>query len=177
MTRADFARLLVADGEVRQALGSAPKFSDVTGDLARIAEAVTSKGGSLKDYDFAANGMMSFTGTSFNPSGTVSRLDVAVALVKALGHDAEACALANTNVTSGGSTITDNAQIPAALRGYVQVALNLGLFEAFPAEIRQIGPGQFVAVPGPRFEPTTTVTRADLANRLLKYRSLFTTGG
>jgi serine protease AprX len=177
ITRADFARLLVADGEVRQALGSAPKFSDVTGDLARIAEAVTSKGSSLKDYDFAANGMMSFTGTSFNPSGSVSRLDVAVALVKALGHDAEARALANTNVTSGGSTITDNAQIPASLRGYVQIALNLGLFEAFPAEIRQIGPGQFVAVPGPRFEPSTTVTRADLANRLLKYRSLFTTGG
>jgi serine protease AprX len=177
VTRADLAKLLVADAEVRQSLGSTSKFTDISGDLARIAEAVTSKGSSLKDYDFAANGMMSFTGTSFNPSGTVNRLDVAVALIKALGHDAEARALANTNVTSGGVTLTDNSQIPASLRGYVQVALNLGIFEAFPAEIKQIGPGQFVAVPGPRFEPSTNVTRADLANRLLKYRALFTTGG
>ena len=175
--RADLARLLVADAEVRQSLGSTPKFTDVSGDLARIAEAVTAKGSSLKDYDFAPNGMMSFSGTSFNPSGNVSRLDVAVALVKALGHDAEARALANSNVTSGGVTLTDNAQIPGALRGYVQVALDIGLFEAFPAEIRQIGPGKFIAVPGPRFEPGSTVTRATLADKLLKYRKLFTTGG
>ena len=177
VTRADLARLLIADAEVRQSLGSSPKFTDVSGELARIAEAVTTKGGSLRDYDFAPNGMMSYSGTSFNPTGNVSRLDVAVALVKALGHDAEARALANSNVASGGSTLTDNAQIPAALRGYVQVALNLGLFEAFPAEIRQIAPGQFVAVPGPRFEPATTITRATLADKLLKYRDLFTTGG
>jgi hypothetical protein len=59
----------------------------------------------------------------------------------------------------------------------VQIAINLGLFEAFPAEIRQIAPGQFIAVPGPRFEPSAAVTRADLAGRFNTYRSLFTTGG
>jgi serine protease AprX len=168
---------LIADAEVRQSLGSTAKFTDVSGDLGRIAEAVTTKGGSLRDYDFAPAGMMSFSGTSFNPTGNVSRVDVAVALVKALGHDAEARAFANSNVTSGGTTLTDNAQIPASLRGYVQIALNLGLFEAFPAEIRQIAPGQFVAVPGPRFEPAATITRATLADKLLTYRDLFTTGG
>ena len=104
-------------------------------------------------------------------------LDVAVALVKALGHDTEARGLANTNVTSGGQTITDNAQIPGNLRGYVQVALNLGLFEAFPAGIVQVSPGVYQAVPGPRFEPATTMTRATLAVKLGAFGALFTTGG
>jgi serine protease AprX len=177
VTREDLARLLQANAMVRQTLGTTPKFADVTGDLAHIAEAVTGKGSSFKDYDFAPTGMMSFSGTSFNPSGTVNRLDVTVALVKALGHDAEARGLANTTVTSNGTALSDNAQIPGAFRGYVQVALNIGLFEAFPAEVRQIAPGQFIVIPGPRFEPATTVTRATFASKLLNYRQLFTTGG
>jgi serine protease AprX len=177
VTREEFARTLMADAMVRQTLGATPKFADVTGDLSRFAEAVTAKGSSFKDADFVPNGMMGFTGTSFNPTGGVSRLDVAVALVKALGHDAEARALAGSNVTSAGTTLSDNAQIPSAFRGYVQVALNLGLFEAFPAQVIQIAPGQFQVIPGPRFEPVTVVKRADLAGRLITYRRLFTTGG
>ena len=72
---------------------------------------------------------------------------------------------------------TDNSQIPGALRGYVQVAIDKGLFEAFPAEVIQIAPGQFQVLPGPRFEPNTTVTRATLANKLNVYRGLFSIGG
>jgi hypothetical protein len=59
----------------------------------------------------------------------------------------------------------------------VQLAINKGLFEAFPAEVRQIGPGQFEVIPGPRFEPATTVNRGTLAAKLNAYRQLFTTGG
>jgi serine protease AprX len=177
ISREDLARTLSLATPMRQLLGNTAKFTDVTGDLARIAEAVTSKGSTLRDYDFVPTGMMGFSGTSFNPAGSVNRLDVAVALVKALGHDGEARGLANTTVTSNGSPLTDNAQIPGSLRGYVQVALNLGLFEAFPAQVIQIAPGQFQVVPGPRFEPSTTVTRADLAKRLNTFRQLFTTGG
>jgi serine protease AprX len=121
--------------------------------------------------------MIAASGTSFNPAGLVNRLDLAVALVKALGHDAEARALANTTVTSNGTALSDNSQIPGSLRGYVQIAINKGLFEAFPAEVRQIAPGQFIAIPGPRFEPATTVSRAVLAGKLNTYRTLFTTGG
>jgi len=177
VTREDLARSLVLNTPMRQTVAASPKFTDVSGDLERIAEAVTAKGSTLRDYDFTPTGMMSFTGTSFNPTGSVNRLDLAVALVKALGHDAEARALANSNVTSGGTTLSDNAQIPGALRGYVQVALNLGLFEAFPAEVRQIAPGVYQAFPGPRFEPATTVTRAQLAQKLNGFHQLFTTGG
>ncbi len=177
VTREDLARSLVFNTPLRQSIAASAKFGDATGDLTRIAEAVTAKGSTLRDYNFVPFGMMSFSGNLFNPSGTVNRLDLAVALVRALGHDAEAVALAGSTVTSGGTPLSDNAQIPASLRGYVQIAINNGMFEAFPAEIRQIGPGQYQAIPGPRFEPATNVKRADLAVRLNTYRGLFSTGG
>lgn len=177
VTREDFARSLVLNTSVRQSLGAAPKFADVSGDLARIAEAVTAKGSTNRDYDFVPNGLMSFTGTTFNASGTVNRLDLAVAFVRALGHDAEARAKAGSDVTSGGTVLTDSGQIPSALRGYVQIAIDNGLFEAFPAQAIQTGPGQFQLLPGPRFEPNTTVNRSTLAVKLNSFNALFTTGG
>ena len=177
VTREDLARTLALDAPMRQILAATPKFSDVSGDLERIAEAVTARGSSLRDYDFNPTGMMSSGSGLFNPSGSVTRLDLAVALVKATGHDAEARGLANSNVTYQGTVLSDNSQIPGSLRGYVQVALNLGLFEAFPAEVIQIAPGQYQAVPGPRFEPATTVNRATFASKLNAIRQLFTTGG
>lgn len=177
VTREELARTLSANTSLRQTLGATPKFADVSGDLLGIAEAVTARGSTLRDYDFVSTGMMGSGALSFNPTGSVNRLDLAVALVKALGYDMQARALANTNVTYQGTTLTDNSQIPGGLRGYVQIAIDKGLFEAFPSEVRQIAPGQFIAVPGPRFEPATTVTRAVLAEKLNAYRTLFTTGG
>ena len=177
VTREDLARSLNLNTSLRQTLGSTPKFTDVSGDLRLFAEYVTARGSTLRDFDFTPTGMIAASGTSFNPAALVNRLDLAVALVKALGHDAEARALANTNVTSNGTVLSDNAQIPGSLRGYVQIAIDKGLFEAFPAEVRQIAPGQFVAIPGPRFEPATTVSRAALARKLSTYHTLFTTGG
>jgi serine protease AprX len=177
VTREDLARTLVLDTPLRQSLGATPRFSDVSGDLLRIAEAVSTKGSTLRDYDFLPTSIMTFAGTSFNPATNVNRLEVAVSLVKALGHDAEARGLANTTVTVDGTALSDNAQIPGALRGYVQVAINLGLFEAFPAEVRQIASGQYQVIPGPRFDPTTPQSRATLASKLHVYRQLFTTGG
>jgi hypothetical protein len=57
----------------------------------------------------------------------------------------------------------------------VQVALDLGLLDAFPAEVRETSPGQFVALPGPRFEPAATVTRAALAVVVNRFAALFRT--
>jgi serine protease AprX len=177
VNRGDLAKTLVLNAPMRQTLGAAPKFTDVSGDLLRITEGVTASGSNLRDYDFTPTGMMSYSGSRFNPNSSVNRLDVAVALVKATGHDAEARALANSNVTYQGTTLTDNAQIPSALRGYVQVALNIGLFEIYPTQVIQTRPGQYQVVAGPRFEPATAVTRSTLASRLKLFRQLFTTGG
>jgi serine protease AprX len=177
VTREDLVRSLALNTSLRQTLGSTPRFTDVSGDLRLFAEYATARGSTNRDFDFTPTGMISASGTLFNPAALVNRLDVAVALVKALGHDGPARALANTTVTSNGTALSDNAQIPGSLRGYVQIAIDKGLFEVFPAEVREIAPGQFIAIPGPRFEPATTLSRAGLARKLSTYRTLFTTGG
>jgi serine protease AprX len=177
-SREDLARAIILNAPVRQSIASTPRFVDVTGDFLRIAEAVTANGSTLRDYNFVPGGAVSApSNASFKPTGLVNRLDVAVALVRALGHDAEARALAGSTVTWNGTPLSDNDQIPANLRGYVQIAINDGLFEAYPAQVVQTGPGQFQALPGPRFEPGTFVNRATLAIKLDAYRQLFTTGG
>lgn len=176
VTREDLARSLVLGTNLRQSLGATPRFTDVSGDLARIAEAVTTRGSTLRDYNFIPNGMMSYSGSLFNPAGSVNRLDLAVAWVRAIGRDGEARTPLAT-VTWQGTPLSDNAQIPSALRGYVQVALNTGLFEAFPAEVREISPGVFQAIPGPRFEPAVTVNRGTMSAKLNTFYGLFKTGG
>lgn len=176
VTREDMARSLALNTPMRQSIGTTAKFTDVSGDLARIAEAVTAKGSTMRDYTFVPNGMMSSSGSLFDPSGTINRLDLAVALVRALGYDAEA-RVPLASVVWDGAVLSDNDQIPAELRGYVQIAINKGLFEAYPAELREVAPGQWQAFPGPRFEPGSTVARGSLAIKLDKYRLLFTTGG
>jgi serine protease AprX len=176
VTREDFARTLMLNAPLRQTANGAPRFTDVSGDLAALAESVTASGSTLRDWNFVPGGLMSASGTTFNPTGAVSRLDLAVAFVRALGLDAEAKAKAGTNVTSGGITLADNAQIPAALRGYVQYAIDKGFLEVYAAEIKQVAPGQFVALPGPRVEPANGFTRAALAAKVDLFAQRFAAG-
>lgn len=177
VTRTDLAGSMMLNSALRQSLATSPKFADVSGDLSRVAEAVTANGSTLRDYDFTGAGTMTTPSNMFYPGKTADRLEVAVAFVRALGHDLEARALAGTDVTFEGSVISDNAQIAPALRGYVQIAIDNGLFETYPAGVVEIAPGQFQAMPGPRFEPHSPVARAVFAKKLIAYHQLFTTGG
>jgi serine protease AprX len=129
----------------------------------------------LRDWNFTPAGAMS-AGTTFNPSNAISRLDLAVAFVRALGLDTEARNLAGSNVTSGGITLSDNGQIPSGLRGYVQIAIDKGFLEVYPAEVKQTGLGQFQVLPGPRVEPANTVTRAALAAKVNAFAARFAAG-
>jgi serine protease AprX len=176
VTREDFARTLSLVTPMRQSLGAAPRFTDVSGDLSGIAEALSANGSTLRDWDFTPAGLMSGSGTSFNPAGAASRLDLAVAFVRALGLDAEAKKLAGSNVTYQGAVLSDNGQIAPALRGYVQYAIDKGFLEVYPAEVRQIGPGQFQALPGPRVEPSNGLTRASLASKVNLFAARFAAG-
>ena len=153
------------------------KFTDVSGDLAPIAEAVTANGSTLRDWNFAPTGMMSAGGSTFNPTGTISRVDLAVAFVKALGLDTEAKAGANATITdpTSGQPMIENAQIPGALHGYVQIAINKGFLEVYQASVQQTPTG-FVAMPGPRVEPSGTVSRGALATKLNIFQQRFVAG-
>ncbi len=154
LTRMELARALMFAARVPQYIPSRPSFTD-------LAQGTPE---SLVAESLRKEGVMGTSGGAFGPGVSVSRLEQAVALVRALRLDAQARALANTNVTSGGSVLTDNAQIPGPMRGYVQLALDRGLMEAFPAEVKQVAPGQFQAFPGPRFEPGRVVKRAEFLN-------------
>jgi serine protease AprX len=162
LTRMELGRALMFGARVMQYLPNQPSFSDLSPGTpeALVAE-------SLK-----REGVMGLDGAAFGPGTQVNRLEQAVALVRGLRLDAQARALANTAVTSGGQPLTDNAQIPGALRDYVQIALDRGLMQAFPAQVIEIAPGIFQAVPGPRFEPSRMVKRAEFLDPMLRLISL-----
>jgi serine protease AprX len=178
VTRGDFAQSLVINAALRQSLAASPVFTDVSGAQEAIAEAVTANGSTLRDYDFGPAGLMSASGTAFNPGGIVTRLDVAVALVRALGQDAAAQALAGSDVTVtyNGQTLVlaDEAAIPAALRGYVQIAINRQLLQAYFTLTQ--GPNDFQPTVTAQFKPNDDVTRSLLAYALDHYRQAFAAG-
>jgi serine protease AprX len=158
LTRIELARALMLGARVPQYIPNRASFTDLS---VGTPEALFAE--SLR-----REGVMGVSGTTFGPSVQVNRLDAAVALVRALRLDKDARAKAGTTVTSGGNALVDNADIPSAMRGYVQIALDHGLLQAYPAEVRQIAPGQFVAVPGPRFEPARTVKRSEFVGPISK---------
>ncbi|MEQ1765644.1 MAG: S8 family serine peptidase, partial [Pyrinomonadaceae bacterium] len=84
VTRADLANSLALNTSLRQVLGSTPKFTDVSGDLRFFSEYVVAKGSTNRDYDFTPTGMIASSGSLFNPNANATRLDLAVAFVKAI---------------------------------------------------------------------------------------------
>jgi serine protease AprX len=178
VSRGDLARLLLLNTPVRQSLGSSAKFTDVSGDLAALAEALTANGSTLRDWNFAPSGVMSASGNSFNPAYFATRLDIAVALVRALGLDNDAKAKAGAVVTANYNgqsiSLSDNADIPVALRGYVQFALDKGILQAFFT--MEQGPFDFQPKLTARVKPADPTTRAFMAFALDNFRQHFATG-
>jgi serine protease AprX len=178
VTRGDLAKLLALNTALRQSLAAAPRFTDVSGELAAIAEAVTASGSTLRDWDFRPAGMMSASGSLFSPGANATRLDVAVALVRALGLDEAARARAGLPLTVqySGQTlvVADGDQVPAALRGHVQLALDTGILGATYA--LEQGPYDLQPRLTARVRPTATLTRAGMAYALDHYRATFASG-
>jgi Subtilisin-like serine proteases len=178
VTRADFARLLVLNTPVRQSLGSTARFTDVSAELAPIAEAVAANGSTTRDYNFTPKGLMSVSGNQFNPDARASRVDIAVALIRALGLDAEAKAKAGqpVTVTYSGQTLVlaDNADIPTALRGYVQFALDRGILQA--SYTLEQGPFDLQPTLKARVNPNNPMSRAFMAYALDSFRRNFVAG-
>ncbi|MBI4168860.1 MAG: S8 family serine peptidase [Acidobacteria bacterium] len=94
-------------------------------------------------------------GSAFQPKAEVTRLDFAVSLVRAAGQEAEALARAGESLG-----LTDEDRIPAALRGYVAVALEQGLIDTIPVS------------GGAKFDPKGSVPRLKAARFLLELLDL-----
>ncbi len=165
VTRAFFADALRINTPLRQAVG-ASAFSDVAAAQQALMQAVAADGATLRQFDFSTGGLVAPVGAQFKPNANLTRLELAVALVRALGRDAEAQAhvgaVTVTNQSGEVIILTDWLDIPADKRGYVQVALN----KSFLAPI-------FTALRMAKFSPNGTLTRAELAAALNSYRDFF----
>lgn len=163
LRRGELARALMFGARIPQYIPNRASFTDLA----------TGTPESLFAESLKKEGVMGTSGTTFGGAAQVNRFEQAVAVVRALRLDKDAKQLAGTTVTAIGKTgareaLTDNADIPTAMRGYVQIAIDKGLMPAFQAEFRQVAPGQFVLVPGQRFEPTRTVKRAEFVPVMTK---------
>lgn len=164
LRRDDLARYLAMGAGVRQAVRAGAPLSGVSTEALPFAEAAVAKGAALKDRAGFAPGFIQLQNGSFNGAGSVRRADLAYALVGALGLHGPASAYTGTVYASyDGKRIAldDAGQIPTALRGYVQLALDAGLL---PARF-SVTQGRFELTPTVHatFGPTEAVTRADYA--------------
>jgi serine protease AprX len=147
VTRSDLAAALVTGAHVPQYLPGQPSYTDLS-DATRmifVESAQAAPGGAL------------FTGAvrggRFRPDDAVTRLEAAVAMVRAAGLQAEAKAKAGAPLG-----VTDAASIPASLRGFVVVALERGLLTKI----------------GTQFQPQSALKRSDLAHSMVVIQKIET---
>lgn len=175
VTRTAFAQALADNVPLRQSLaGVSSAYTDASGATARYAEAAAQNGSSLRDWNFVPGPTLATNLTTFSGNSVVSRFDVATAMVRALGLDAEAQKLAGTSVkvTYQGSliSVTDANLLDPSLRGYLQLALNRGIL--VPVVQYNAATTTYTALA----LPTKAITRADLAVALVSFRGIFPFG-
>ena len=101
----------------------------------------------------------------FDANGTVTRAEIAYTLAQSLGLEDYANSLANDPITVNvdGETIEveDANDIPAALRGHVQAALNLNLINVYYSITQNpFGLGFTIHA---HFQPNTEISRVEFA--------------
>jgi serine protease AprX len=166
MTRLEFARLAGDNTNLRQATGGIT-LSDVSSAYVPLVRAVVANGATLRHWNFDVAGLLASTNGQFKPNSNLTRLDVAIAFVRALGFDAQARALDGSIVTtkdSAGNTVAvaDLLDIPADKRGYAQLALDKGFVTP-----------KFTSLGAPLFNKSGNVTRAEMASGVVAFRDFF----
>ncbi|WP_442597071.1 S8 family serine peptidase [Neobacillus sp. D3-1R] len=176
LKRVELADFLLMGAGVRQflPLDGSKTVTDVKSDDQPFAEAVLAKGAALKDMAQATKGVMLPTANgSFSPDAKVDRLQIAYSLVQALGLEAEAIKRSTDTLTvqygDKRVAIKDASLVPAELRGYVQLALDLNILNAYFTVYQ--GPYDLTPTIEAKFDPYKTVTRADYAVTITRYFS------
>jgi serine protease AprX len=144
VTRAALAEAMVYGARVPQYLAAQPRYSDVRDLTTRsFVESAQFNSSSALFPDDSSN--------RFRPDDLVDRLTATVVLVRAAGLRAQAESQNNAPLA-----LVDALLIPAALRGYVAVALSQGLLNT----------------DGNAFRPQNTLTRVELAHALATIQRL-----
>jgi serine protease AprX len=167
LKRIDLADYLMMGEGIRQFLPIDGSFTltDVK-DRKLLAESIVAKGGALRDQSQKFNGiMLPVSAGKFSPNGKVNRAELSYSLVQALGLQEFALQRNGKapSVTIDGVdyAIEDAATIPAGLEGYVSVALELNLINAYYSVTQ--GPYDLKPTLHATFKPLQDVTRGDFA--------------
>lgn len=170
LLRKDLAKYLVMGTGVRQAKASVALGEISSADLPFV-HAVLAKGASIRNHSQTENGVMLLKsdGTFGSDSG-VTRAELAYSLVQALGLQAQAQAFSGdvtTQYKDSRILVKDAANIPAHLKGYVQLALDLNILNA-AFSVKQ---GAYDLQPTVEavFLPVKNVTRGDFAVAVARY--------
>jgi serine protease AprX len=170
LLRKELAKYLVMGTGVRQAK-SATTLSGVNGADVPFVQAVLAKGASIRNHSQTDNGVMLLKSDgTFGSDSVVTRAELAYSLVQALGLQSQAQAFSgNVTVQYKDSRILvkDASGIPAHLKGYVQVALDLNILNA-TFSVKQ-GPYDLQPTVEAAFSPAKNVTRGDFAVAVSRY--------
>ncbi|MEW6195815.1 MAG: S8 family serine peptidase [Bacteroidota bacterium] len=168
LKRIDMAKYLMMGQAIRQYLPTdgSLTITDVDEDNQLLVESITAKGAAIRDRFQVLKGVMQPTSNGFfSPEGSVARIDLAYSFIQSLGLQLKADELAGTEVkvvfNDQVITLDDNNDIPAELRGYVQLALDLNLINAYFS----LTQGQYDLEPTmhAKFKPNRVVSRGDFA--------------
>jgi serine protease AprX len=169
LTRSELARYLVMGTGIRQS--QSVNVKDVSSGDVPFAKAAVAKGAAIRDGVQTQGGVMLLDASgNFNPSGEVDRAALAYSLVQALGLEKQAKEFTGditVQYKDERIPVKDSASVPAALKGYVQLALDLNILNA-SFSVTQ-GPYDLVPKVEASFNPAKKVTRADYAVAITRY--------
>lgn len=169
LLRKELARYLVMGAGIRQS--QTPVIKDVSQADLPFAKAAAAKGAAIRDGEQTQSGVIQLDANgNFNPNGEVTRVELAYSLVQALGLEKQAQEkTGEVTVLYKGDRIPikDSNAIPANLKGYVQVALDLNILNA----VFSVKQGLYDLFPTVEasFEPAKKVTRGDYAVAVTRY--------
>lgn len=172
LERKHLARYLVMGAEIRQSLPTSSTFSDVKSEDRAFVEAVTAKGGAFADVTHNQKAVIQVVGNNekFSPKAGVTRAELAYSLVQALGLQEEAEQFEGeltAQYKDERVVIADASNVPSDLRGYVQLALDLNILNAYFTT--EQGPYDLQPVVKATFGPEAMVTRGDYAVAKTRY--------
>lgn len=171
ITRGELADYMTLGTGIRQfrPTDGSNSLSDASGLILAAAEAVTARGGPLRDLNHVQTATVQPAAPrKYAPGGTVPRAGLARAMVQALGLESVAAQIAAQ--LDGPITVAfkdervpldDDAEVPDALRGHVQLALDLQIMRA-EFSLEQ-GPFELEPTVHAHFRPRSAETRAGYA--------------
>jgi serine protease AprX len=175
LTRAELAKYLVMGAEIKQSLPQTSSFTDVASAALPFVEATVAKGAAFRDQQHIQKGViLPKAAGKFAPKDGVTRAELAYSLVQALGLQKEAEEFdgqLTVQYNDERIAIADAADVPANLKGYVQLALDLNILNAKFAVTQ--GPYDLKPTVTATFSPAVKNTRGDFAVAMTRYYNAF----